>query len=338
MISFVPAIRLIAAAACLSVTMGSNAYSTMTSAQAQSCAGIQNMSDGAVGQASATSNALSAGDCQDGRSSSASADASADIASATISVGGSGSGDQDINGSSAQASFSERLTIANVPPGVDDIDLAIEISFLGTPPSAAFYNSASFSGSVNAQVAPGDVRLEGCSGDLCVVPLPVRDATVLETITLSRNALGEFGFIDVFMDARFNIASTTSSIQGAVSVGVVGVPEAIIVSESGVFGSGGNDSDGDGIVDAADNCTLIANADQRDSDADGFGNVCDGDLNNDCAVNAGDLGVMRSVFFTSDADADLNGDGIVNATDLGLLRQQFFGQPGPSGLASDCNP
>ncbi|MEO1576160.1 MAG: M14 family zinc carboxypeptidase, partial [Pseudomonadota bacterium] len=35
------------------------------------------------------------------------------------------------------------------------------------------------------------------------------------------------------------------------------------------------DTDGDGVNDLVDNCTLIANADQRDSNGDGFGNACD---------------------------------------------------------------
>jgi hypothetical protein len=93
------------------------------------------------------------------------------------------------------------------------------------------------------------------------------------------------------------------------------------------------DGDGDGVADDADNCTLVANADQRDTDNDGFGNACDADLNNDGAVNFVDLGLMKSVFFTNNANADLNGDGAVNFVDLGLLRARFFAAPGPSGVA-----
>jgi hypothetical protein len=89
------------------------------------------------------------------------------------------------------------------------------------------------------------------------------------------------------------------------------------------------DSDGDGVDDTVDNCSAVANADQRDSNGDGFGNVCDSDLNNDLIVNAGDLGLLRSVFFTSDEDADADGDGTVNVGDLGAMRAQFFGPPGP---------
>ena len=92
------------------------------------------------------------------------------------------------------------------------------------------------------------------------------------------------------------------------------------------------DSDYDSIPDAQDNCINQPNSDQRDSNGDGFGNVCDADLNNDCIVRIEDLGLFRIAFFSSDEDADFNGDGVVNFSDLGILRTQFFESPGPSGL------
>jgi hypothetical protein len=91
------------------------------------------------------------------------------------------------------------------------------------------------------------------------------------------------------------------------------------------------DSDGDGVCDASDNCTLIANAAQRNTDGDAFGNMCDPDFNNDLIVNAIDLAYFKTRFFTTDADADLSGDGIVNAADLAILKSMFFQPPGPSG-------
>ena len=93
------------------------------------------------------------------------------------------------------------------------------------------------------------------------------------------------------------------------------------------------DSDGDGVGDDVDNCTLVPNSDQRDTNGDGFGNICDADLNNDGVINAVDLGLLRLVFFSDDDDADFNGDGLVNVIDLGVLRVSFFTLPGPSGVA-----
>lgn len=96
------------------------------------------------------------------------------------------------------------------------------------------------------------------------------------------------------------------------------------------------DSDGDGIVDDADNCILVANPDQRDTDGDGFGSLCDPDLTNDCIVNNADFEEMQSFLFSADANADLTGDGRVDPADLGVMKSLFFQPPGPSGVAQTC--
>lgn len=100
--------------------------------------------------------------------------------------------------------------------------------------------------------------------------------------------------------------------------------------------AGAVDSDGDGVDDSVDNCTDIANPAQRDTDGDGHGNFCDADFNNDCLVNALDLGIFRPAFFSADPDADLDGSGVVNAVDLGIFKSLFFGTPGPSAAPSLC--
>jgi glucose/arabinose dehydrogenase len=95
------------------------------------------------------------------------------------------------------------------------------------------------------------------------------------------------------------------------------------------------DSDADGIVDQQDNCSQVANADQRDTDFDYFGNACDADLNGDSIVDATDIGRLGSAFFTGDADADLNGDGTVDFADLARAKELASdASPGPSGPAA----
>lgn len=93
------------------------------------------------------------------------------------------------------------------------------------------------------------------------------------------------------------------------------------------------DTDGDGVIDFQDNCTLIANADQRDTNGDGFGNVCDPDLDNNGVVNFGDVSLWVPFFLTSASDQDFNGDGFVNFVDYALFPQFFLQPPGPSGVA-----
>jgi hypothetical protein len=91
------------------------------------------------------------------------------------------------------------------------------------------------------------------------------------------------------------------------------------------------DTDGDGVPDAGDNCTLVANADQLNTDGDAFGNLCDADLDQSGFVDFADLTAFSSVFFSADADADMSGDGFVDFADLTLFSASFFKAPGPAG-------
>jgi hypothetical protein len=93
------------------------------------------------------------------------------------------------------------------------------------------------------------------------------------------------------------------------------------------------DADHDQVDDGSDNCLGITNTSQRDSDGDGYGNICDADLDNNGRVNFADLAMFRSAFGTADPDCDLNGDGRVNFTDLAALKSLFGKPPGPSALA-----
>jgi hypothetical protein len=101
------------------------------------------------------------------------------------------------------------------------------------------------------------------------------------------------------------------------------------------------DEDKDGVGDVCDNCTVVANGPlipdeggniQRDTNIDGYGNICDPDFDNDLRVNAADLSFFKARFFSTNPDADLDGDGRVNAADLAILKKFFFKPPGPSGV------
>ena len=97
------------------------------------------------------------------------------------------------------------------------------------------------------------------------------------------------------------------------------------------------DTDGDGIGDPSDNCTLASNASQLNADGDAFGNLCDADLNNSGLVTSADFALLRTVLGQSAstgaiaAAADLNGSGTVTTADFALLRGKLGKAPGPAG-------
>jgi len=100
------------------------------------------------------------------------------------------------------------------------------------------------------------------------------------------------------------------------------------------------DRDGDSVPDALDNCLVLPNPEQRDSDADGFGNLCDADFDGDGRVGTsygarppGDLerlgrAVARGLFVPR---FDLDGNGAVDRGDLALATIGLYLPPGPSG-------
>ncbi|NNF17905.1 MAG: hypothetical protein HKN70_14265 [Gammaproteobacteria bacterium] len=106
------------------------------------------------------------------------------------------------------------------------------------------------------------------------------------------------------------------------------------------------DTDEDGVLDSSDNCTLVANVDQRDTNGDGHGNVCDFDYDNNCVTNFLDLPIFADAFGSTsvdpgyNADVDRDGNGSINFLDFGVPPFSFGGffanPPGPS--ATTCIP
>jgi hypothetical protein len=97
------------------------------------------------------------------------------------------------------------------------------------------------------------------------------------------------------------------------------------------------DGDSDGIRNGSDNCRLLSNASQCDSDGDGYGNRCDGDMNNNNSTNAFDTPLYRAQLGQPSVaptynKADLNCNGSVNAFDTPIFRSLLGSPPGPSGL------
>jgi hypothetical protein len=71
------------------------------------------------------------------------------------------------------------------------------------------------------------------------------------------------------------------------------------------------DTDDDSVYDGADNCPLVANADQADHESDGAGDVCDADDDNDGVaddVDAFPHSDLRPTIFVGDCDTGVPND------------------------------
>jgi hypothetical protein len=116
---------------------------------------------------------------------------------------------------------------------------------------------------------------------------------------------------------------------------VVGLPLAAM---AGPTPGGPSAADGDGIEDFFDNCYLDSNADQKDFDHDGCGDLCDSDSNNDGVSNAVDFTVFKGTYGKAtgapgyNANYDSNCDGVVNAVDFTVFKGNYGSVTGPSGF------
>lgn len=118
------------------------------------------------------------------------------------------------------------------------------------------------------------------------------------------------------LDATHNFWGTldTPSIESTLANGVDG--SAYVYPYNNIdIGSALLDTDGDGVDDSSDNCPLVANADQADSDEDGIGNVCDTTANGDVDGDGVDNLIDNCPVVANASQIDSDGDGAGDACD-----------------------
>jgi len=185
-------------------------------------------------------------------------------------------------------------------------------------------------------------------------------ADELEQVLAARaQDLGTAGFDFQTGDGQVHVGSTPSDADGD---GVIDDGDTSAVSgdaactngnttgcdDNCVLISNSNQAtfDNDGLGDACDNCIQLANGPlvpdagsnvQLDTDADGFGNMCDCDFDNDGFCNIGDFNLFLPDFQSgqdSGIGTDMDGDGSVSIGDFNLFLPGFtVGSPGPSAFA-----
>ncbi|MBI4681500.1 MAG: PKD domain-containing protein [Nitrospirae bacterium] len=90
------------------------------------------------------------------------------------------------------------------------------------------------------------------------------------------------------------------------------------------------DSDADRMPDRRDNCAQTFNPGQQDTDGDGYGNICDADLDNDGVVGFMDFNVFKAAWLSLPSsgnwnpDADLDSDNAVGFKDFNVFKGRWL--------------
>lgn len=96
-----------------------------------------------------------------------------------------------------------------------------------------------------------------------------------------------------------------------------------------------SDTDGDGVVNTQDNCREVANPKQIDTDNDGYGNVCDGDFDNNGRVDSVDASLFVGAFSSQNLLYDLDESGRVGLGDFYYFHNTLLNNPPGPGAEQE---
>jgi uncharacterized protein YegL len=167
---------------------------------------------------------------------------------------------------------------------------------------------------------------------LNVSPTFVASAPVASGGTFTQAANALTWHVDSILDQTYSLsfhiehASTTSwgALPVLASYTYTDAESNTLALPTLSLGVGTCDRDGDGVLDADDNCADVANPSQADQDGDGIGDACDDDVDGDGVPNTGDNCPLLANPGQADQDGDgigdacdddVDGDGVLNATD-----------------------
>jgi hypothetical protein len=186
---------------------------------------------------------------------------------------------------------------------------------------AGWTSSTVFPGTTGgAQATSGGSYHSWRYGDGFVAKLNLGLSTLVQATYLGGNGNDFAGSLAVTANRVFVTGQTSSTNFPATTGGALAAPGGVnpwnyIYPVSDAFVAKfdrslgvASDSDGDGILDAEDNCPDASNPDQADFDSDGTGDICDDDDDNDTVLDTSDNCPWVANSDQADNDLDLTGD------------------------------